>query len=129
MLYSISFLGKISMEKDLTIGWLLDFYAGFLTLRQRTILDLYYNNDYSLSEIAQQEGISRQGVLDTIQRGAAHLKKMESELKLLAKYQGVNEALDHIAEIAEKLYETDKRMIVEQLVREVKKAKNIWEET
>ena len=53
------------VEKDLKIGWLLDFYSAFLTRNQKSVLDLYYNMDYSLAEIAEKEGITRQGVLDT----------------------------------------------------------------
>ena len=48
-------------EKNLNISILLDFYGDILTERQRDMLDMYYNNDLSLSEIAQNFSISRQG--------------------------------------------------------------------
>ena len=62
-------------EKNLKIGYLLDFYGDVLPERKRNILDLYYNEDFSLSEIAEDIGISRQGVRDLI-------KKSEEELFL-----------------------------------------------
>ena len=69
-------------EKNLNIGYLLDFYGDVLTERKKDALDLYYNNDMSLSEIADEMGISRQGVRDII-------KKAEDEnvLRLRPSYQ------------------------------------------
>ncbi|MBO5511864.1 MAG: HTH domain-containing protein, partial [Clostridia bacterium] len=60
-------------EKNLEIGYLLDFYGEILPERRRDIMDLYYNDDLSLSEIAEQMGITRQAVRDSI-------KKTEQEL-------------------------------------------------
>ena len=50
------------MADRIEIGWLFDFYGPLLTERQRKLLALYCNEDFSLSEIAAREGISRQGV-------------------------------------------------------------------
>ena len=47
------------MEKHVRIGWLLDFYGGLLTGRQRQMLTSYYDEDLSLAEIAQEQGVSR----------------------------------------------------------------------
>jgi len=82
------------MEKDLRPGWMLDFYGGFLTDKQKKLLDLYYNQDYSLAEIAEGEGISRQGVLDIVHRGVKKLITMENELGMLHKYDRVRRSLD-----------------------------------
>ena len=54
-----------------------DFYGELLTQKQRTCFDLYYNQDLSLSEIAQLDGISRQGVHDAISRAEAQLSQLE----------------------------------------------------
>ena len=56
------------MAKDLGITILLDFYGDMLTEKQRDFLGYYYNDDLSLSEIAENEGITRQGVRDSIKR-------------------------------------------------------------
>ena len=60
-------------EKNLNIGLLLDFYGDVLNERRRDALDFYYNNDMSLSEIAEEMSITRQGARDLI-------KKAEEEL-------------------------------------------------
>ena len=56
------------MEKFAQIGMLLEIYGGLLTHRQRDVMDLYYNYDLSLSEVAEHFHISRQGVHDLIKR-------------------------------------------------------------
>ena len=55
-------------EKNLEIGYLLDFYGDVLPERRRDIMDLYYNDDLSLAEIAEQMGITRQAVRDSIKK-------------------------------------------------------------
>ncbi len=67
------------MEKNMYIGALLDIYGAFLSEKQREIMSHYYNDDLSLSEIAENEGTTRQAVSDIIRRGEALLKKYESE--------------------------------------------------
>lgn len=67
------------MAKDLTISALLDFYGPFLSEKQRNLLHHYYNEDLSLSEIAENESITRQGVRDLIKRGELQLRKYEDE--------------------------------------------------
>ena len=72
-------------EKDLGLSIYYDFYGEFLTEKQAKIFEYYYNNDYSLAEIAQEFGITRQGVLDTLKRAQAKLKSMEDKLGLVKK--------------------------------------------
>lgn len=68
-----------TLAKDLSISALLDFYGPFLSEKQRNLLHHYYNEDLSLSEIAENESITRQGVRDLIKRGELQLKKYEEE--------------------------------------------------
>ena len=68
-----------NMAKDLKLSALLDFYGPFLSQKQRNLLHHYYNEDLSLSEIAENESITRQGVRDIIKRGEIQLKKYEDE--------------------------------------------------
>jgi len=72
-------------EKDLGLSLYYDFYGEFLTEKQAKIFGYYYNDDCSLAEIAQEFGISRQGVLDTLKRAQAKLMDMENKLGLVAK--------------------------------------------
>ena len=73
--------------KDLNIGFLLDFYGDVLTERRRDALDFYYNNDMSLSEIAEEMGISRQGVRDLIKKAEEELFFYEEKLGLAKKFE------------------------------------------
>ena len=69
-------------SKNLSIGTLLEFYLPLLTKKQADALDLYYNQDLSLSEIAEHMNITRQGVRDNIKRGEKQLTEYESALHL-----------------------------------------------
>lgn len=69
------------MRKDLNVSFLLDIYGRFLSDKQRELTEYYYNDDLSLSEIAENEGITRQGVCDNIKRAQARLYSWEEECK------------------------------------------------
>ena len=69
--------GSIMKQEAFTMSLLFDTYGALLTEKQQTYFDLYYNQDLSLAEIAEQEGISRQGVHDAISRSEALLASFE----------------------------------------------------
>ncbi len=73
--------------KDLNIGYMLDFYSEVLSERRRDALDFYYNDDMSLSEIAEEMGISRQGVRDLIKKAEEELAFFEEKLGLARKFE------------------------------------------
>lgn len=97
------------MAKNLEISLLLDFYGEMLTKKQHDFLELYYDEDLSLSEIAQNEGITRQGVRDAIKRAEAQLFHMESKLGLVKKFEEQKKGLDEIIFHAEKINEHNLR--------------------
>ena len=70
------------MSKNLLICDLLELYGKLLTEKQLKLLELYYFDDLSLSEIAENEGGSRQGAMDVIKRAEKELIKMEDVLGL-----------------------------------------------
>ncbi len=74
-------------EKNLNIGFLLDFYGDILKDRRREALDYYYNDDMSLSEIAEEMQISRQGVRDLIKKAEEELLFYEEKLGLAKKFE------------------------------------------
>ncbi|MCQ2478212.1 MAG: hypothetical protein MJ091_03195 [Clostridia bacterium] len=74
------------MEKNLYIGALLEVYGQFLSEKQRELTYHYYNDDLSLSEIAENEGITRQGVRDIIKRAETTLFDMEKNCGYLSKF-------------------------------------------
>lgn len=90
------------MAKKLEISDLYDAYASLLSEEQSTALDLYYNEDLSLSEIAEQTGISRQGVRDRIKHGESFLLFYEEKLHLCEKYQKTEEILSQMEKNADK---------------------------
>lgn len=90
-------------QEAFTMSLLLDYYGGLLTEKQRNAFDLYYNQDLSLAEIAEQEGISRQGVHDTISRTEATLLQMEQSIGCIARALSIRTALEKISADAEAL--------------------------
>lgn len=81
------------MGKDLQYADLLCVYGEMLTDKQRDVLELYYNEDLSLAEIAENTGISRQGVRDSIKRGEETLQYFEKNLGLFRKQKQFDEAM------------------------------------
>ena len=70
-------------EKDWNISYLLDFYGNILPEKKRGVMELYYNEDLSLAEIAEQIGISRQGVRDIVKKTEEELFFWEEKLGLV----------------------------------------------
>ena len=91
------------MSKNLDITLLLDFYGDMLTEKQRNFISCYYNDDLSLSEIAADEGITRQGVRDAIKRAEAQLTAMEERLGLVARFENMKVGLGEIIELSEQV--------------------------
>ena len=75
---------------------LYDFYGDMLTDRQKEFYDLYYNEDLSLSEIAENYGISRQGVRDVIVRAEATLNELEDKTGIIRRFHPMQEQLSEI---------------------------------
>ena len=75
---------------------LFDFYGEILTDRQKEFFDLYYNEDLSLAEIAENYGISRQGVRDVIVRAEAAMTELEDKTGLIRRFEALRPHLDAI---------------------------------
>lgn len=84
------------MIKHVRIGILLDIYGSLLTNRQLQILNTYYNEDMSLSEIAEEFDISRQGVLDNVKKGEKKLLEYEEKLHILENQENRKNKLDKV---------------------------------
>ena len=85
-------------EGRLRQAMLLDFYGELLTERQRLCFDLHYNEDLSLSEIAEQCGISRQGVWENIRRAESAMQDIEAKTGLVRRFEENRSALEKIRE-------------------------------
>ena len=88
------------MAKDLKISYLLDFYGDMLTETQREMVEAYYDQDLSLSEIAEDRDITRQGVRDAVKRAEQQLLDMKEKLGLARRFQNMQEKLTLICDCA-----------------------------
>ena len=89
------------MEKTVEIGLLIEFYKNILTEKQAEAVNLYYNDDLSLAEVADILGITRQGVRDNIKRAENVLYGMEEKLGLVKKFLEIKKDIEKANEIAE----------------------------
>ena len=88
------------MAKNLEMSFLLDFYGPMLTDKQRDVVELYYNEDLYLAEIAQHSGITRQGVRDSIKRAEAQMLECEERLGLARRFREISGQLEQIVDLA-----------------------------
>ena len=86
----------MEIEKTNRMNALFEFYAALLTDKQMNYIELYYADDYSLAEIAEEFGVSRQAVYDNIKRTEKILEDYETKLHLMRSYQIRSEQYDHL---------------------------------
>ena len=98
---------------------LYDFYGELLTDRQKEFFDLYYNEDLSLAEIAENEGISRQGVRDVIVRAEAAMQEIEDKTGLIRRFEQMRGHLDTIADAAAEIKTINYRQYEDQRLEEL----------
>ena len=93
------------------MAMLYDFYGDLLTDRQKEFYDLYYNEDLSLAEIAENYGITRQGVRDVIVRAEAYLTEIEDKTGLIRRFHTMQSQLREIADCIRQVTDlNDKRL-------------------
>ena len=106
------------MAKDLGMCLLIDTYSAVLTEKQRSVLQMYYFDDLSLAEIGELEGISRQGVRDSIKRGEDTILTLESQLHFAHKFDNLEKYSRRIKKDAgDILAYADSRGYAEQIKR------------
>lgn len=88
-----------NLLRKVDVDWLLTIYGAMLTDKQREIATLYFEEDLSLAEIAQQEGVSRQSVHDTLQRVEKQLRTWEDKLKMRSRLTNVQNSLEEALEV------------------------------
>lgn len=111
---------------NVDLGFLLDFYGELLTDRQRELADYYYNDDLSLSEIAEITGISRQGVRAALEKSRGILLRFEEKLGLAARFSAARAESDIIAEGLKRLSEGDDSEIA-SLMTAVERLQKLYE--
>ena len=109
-------------EKNMRYCLLLDFYGEVLSGNQREMMDLYYNEDFSLSEIADEIGITRQGVRDAVRRAEESLDTLEEKLGLIARFDRLRAQRAEIAALL-----SDESRPPETVIREARKKLELLE--
>ena len=104
-----------SIDKILEQTLLYDFYGELLTDHQKQIYEYVLLNDYSFSEVAEEKGISRQGVHDLIKRCNKILQEYESKLHLVEKFVTIKEQIEEMEKSLRETEEPDKEALVRQL--------------
>lgn len=117
------------MEKNVEISLLLSFYKNMLTERQADTVELYYNDDLSLSEVGAELGISRQGVRDNLKRAEAVLYDLESKLGLVERFLGIKSSLSEIDNIIDAIEKApEARLLPDSIKRQINRILTIVEE-
>ena len=105
------------MEKILEQTLLYDFYGELLTEHQRQVYEDVVLNDFSLSEVAENRGISRQGVHDMIRRCNKSLEEYENKLHLVEKFLTIKENVNRIRQLPENPEDQPVSELMEQIER------------
>lgn len=96
--------------KDYRISLLLDFYGELLTDKQRDAVEMYYNEDLSLAEIAEHTGTTRQGVRDAVKRAETLLLSLEKSLGLSTRFDEIKAIAAEISIAAQSIAEENRRI-------------------
>ena len=106
---------------------LLDYYGGMLTEKQRECFDMRYNQDLSLGEIGELQGVSRQAVCDNLARTEALLRRMEENIGCVKRDMMIRKAAQDILEAAAVLGTSSDPAVLEQANRITAVAKTLEE--
>lgn len=113
------------MEKNIKMSILLDIYGKLLTEKQYNLLNDYYNNDFSQSEIAENEEITRQAVRDNLKKGENNLLEYEEKLKIMEKNQvtenKINSVLEDIKVIKKQISDKEVVKLLQNIENKLKK--------
>lgn len=106
------------MAKNLEVIMLFDIYGEMLTEKQRDFITYYYDDDLSLAEIAENEGITRQGVRDAIKRAEFQLFEFENHLGLKRRFEETRAGLKEIIEQAEIIKEINMNTVLSREIND-----------
>lgn len=108
-------------DETLHRALLFDFYAELLTVKQREYYDLYYNDDLSLGEIAEQANISRQGVWDMIKRAEKTMQMTEEKTGIIARFEQLQTEVGEIEKLVKRLTDSE---AAEEILQRLHSLKN-----
>ena len=105
------------VSRKIELAWLTAFYGGLLTDKQRQVLMLYCEEDLSLAEIAQEAGVSRQGVHDMLTRAAQRLFDMEEKLGMAARFRNMEDGLEKCRTLLREKRYDEAEGVIDTLIR------------
>ena len=114
----------VIMEKNVKISILCDLYGKLLTEKQFEFLNDYYNNDLSLSEIAENNQITRQAVRDIIKKGEKKLFEYEEKLSFMKRMSNQEKTIEHVLTELTKIEKTSSDKKVAHILETIKKELN-----
>ena len=110
-------MAQENIGRKVELAWLTAFYGGMLTDKQRQVLTLHCEEDMSLGEIAQEAGISRQGVHEMLNRASQKLFDMEEQLGMAKRFRRMQDGLEQCrAALADKRYDQC-QVLLDELIR------------
>lgn len=111
--------GEDMKNQAYRMALLFDFYGEMLTERQKEFYDLYYNEDLSLTEIAENYNMSRQGVRDAIVRAEATLEELEEKTGIIRRFQERAAQLKELSDVAKAARAANADPTVEDYLRRI----------
>ena len=109
------------MDKITEASLLYDFYGQLLTKRKQDVMELYHEENLSLAEIAENAGISRQGVRDVIVRAEAAMQEVEDKTGIIKRFEAQRPHLDAISKAAEEIQTINYRQYEDSRIVELTK--------
>ncbi|WP_125565112.1 YlxM family DNA-binding protein [Companilactobacillus insicii] len=109
----------MGIDETTKVNLLYNFYHSLLTKKQNQYMNLYYVEDFSLSEIAEQLEVSRQAVMDNLHRSVSLLESFENEIGLVKKTQEIDDIANQLDQIVLNKYPKDKELV--ELVKRISK--------
>ncbi len=91
------------MQETIELSRLYDFYGDLLTDKNKDVFEEYILNDLSLTEIAEQKGITRQGIYDIVRRSSKKIREYEDSLHLVKKFKSIKEKINQIQDYIDEL--------------------------
>ena len=104
------------LDQKVDLAFLAAFYGGLLTGNQRRILSLYCEEDFSLGEIAEETGITRQAAHESLSRAAAKLEEFESALGMASRFRRMEEGLEEALSALKSMNYSHAQRILEDLL-------------
>lgn len=116
----------MELEKTLKMNMLFSFYGSLLSPKQAEYMSHYYEDDYTLAEIADNYGVSRQAIYDSIKRAEVALIDYEEKLNLIEEFENRKEALRKIRLYIEEHYDNDEDLnrLIDDLIQDSLREEN-----